>query len=407
LARALTFGLVTVFTLGACAGSEAEVIRKRESDSGGSGGVGGHAGRDSGHGDEIVTDSSDPDLGDAPLVPVKVGIVPLPLASDPDSGTTVAERAAAHLEVISAGARGVSIVRSWSQLFTTATQPESGEWNELRGAASLYRDAERSLLLCLRVVDRTLDARPSGVAGAWDGPATLAAVDRLIDQALLGAGPELQYLVIGNEVDRWLAGKSTTEKAAFATFIQHTVNRAKAHASKPPELKVGVSLTSDALVGASAATFLDLVRATDVLVVTYHPLDESFMARPPSVAAADLDAMAAAVATDAEPARQIVLQEVGFPSSELVDGSLDEQRTFFDGLFQALLFRRERFPFVSVHALHDLPASQCAADAVALGAAGNAKAEAARCSLGLRDSTGSSKPAFSSVLGAMATFRAP
>jgi hypothetical protein len=128
--------------------------------------------------------------------------------------------------------------------------------------------------------------------------------------------------------------------------------------------------------------------------------------RLPSSAPGDLDALWAAIGGDAG-STQIVLQEVSYPSAEENDSSLARQRTFFDGLFVALLSRRERFPFVVVRGSNEQTQEVCEADAVAVGAPGSPQAIAAYCSVGFRDLPGNDKPAWSTVIDALATFSSP
>jgi hypothetical protein len=338
---------------------------------------------------------------------VRIGLTPVPAVTS-DAGATQADETQAHAEVVSAGARAVTLLRAWSDLFTTGTGvgPNAEAFSRLRLVESYYRDAGAKVLLCLGIVDRQRTTRPSGLGGSWQSADVLRAVDQLIDQAFVAAGEELAYLAFGVDLDRYLVSLPSLERDAFQKFLIHALDYASHHPSRPPGTRIGVTLSSDALVARSAPELLALTAASDVTIATYYPLESNFVARAPSMVAADLDALSASLLGDAGP-RPVILQEVGYPSSEQAGGSLEKQRVFFDTLFEALDVRRDRFPFVSVHALNDERAPRCEAEAAAYGAPSDPRAVAFRCSLGVRGADTAPKPAWTSVLDGLATFRAP
>jgi len=387
------------------------------SQTGGSGGSAGTAGT-GGSEDSGVSDAPADALGDgiapdASVAPVRLGVVPTPMSLD--GGITPLDEKLAHLEVISLGSRGVSLIRRWDALYDNPVTPAAGAWKDLGNLSQLYRDADRRLLVCLALVDRTLDARPSGLGG-WNEASTLAAVDALVDKTYATFGDELYALSFGNEVDRWLAKANKTDRAAGVALLEHAVDYAEKHPSRPAGSVVGVGFGLDAVVAQSLPEIQQLLDASSAVVVSYSPLDASFQARSPSAAASDLDALGQALAEavpdagdagEAGTPRPVLLQEIAYPSSPDAKSSEDQQRAFYDNLFQALSTRRERFPFVVVRGLYDAPPAECAADAVALGVGTNPTAVAARCSLGLRTSDGTPKAALSSVVSALATFAGP
>lgn len=354
-----------------------------------------------GGGDDVI----DAGAPDAPLVPVRVGICPTQSVSD-DAGATSIDEAQGVLDAIAVGSRGVTVVRRWDQLFGAGLQPDPDEWSRLASTSKLVAQSKRRLLFSVAIVDRTLDARPAGL-GAWSSPATLSAADALVDKVFATFGDELQYLGVGVEVDRFMTAASPAERSAFAALATHMVDHARAQSQKPADVRVGVVATLDSIVADKPPGLLDLVRYGDVALTSYFPMDTGATARPPSVAPADLDAVAAALRTDAAPQPEVVLAQVGYPSDPAAAGSDAKQRAFFDGLFQALLTRRGTFPFVAVKQLDDAPDTVCANDALAMGMPGNAAAVAFACSLGLRRRDATLKPAFARVIDGLATFASP
>ncbi len=355
--------------------------------------------------DAVALDADPADVGTGPLSSVRVGLVPVPKSSG-DAGPTPVDQTDAVLDVLAAGSRGVSFVRRWDSLFVDGTQPRAAVWNQFASLAPVFRDQERSILFALGVVDRTADARPGAVDGVWDANVTETAMQALVDKTYGTFGSELAYLSVGTEIDRYLDTLTDSERGAFVAFVNRTLDYARNHPNRPMGTQVGVTVTVASIVQKTIPEVLELIDASDIAIATYYPLEESFEARHPSGAANDLDELAVALSDDAG-TRTVVLQEVGYPSAAETGSSEDQQRVFFDGLFQALLARREQFPFVSINGLHDAHPEVCGGEASALGAPGDPLAIAARCSFGVRHADGGRKTAWSVVLDGMATFAVP
>jgi len=393
--------LVVVSRLG-CAGNGNPDVTHGSGGAGFGGNGGGNGGAsDGGPGDGAGPDSGDGNSSDAALAAVQVGIVPTVAVSD---GGSSVDQTLANLEVLAAGSRGVSFVRRWNQLYSTPVDPIASEWAALEKNADLYRDADRKLLVCLTIVDRTLDVRPSGLAGGFNELPTRQALDTLIDRTFAAFDGELLALSFGNEIDRWLLQASASERSDMLALIQHGVDYARAHPSKPGSTWVGVTLGVDALISGKPSEITSLAAMGDAVIVDYWPVDASFEARAPTTAAEDLEKLAALDGGEGGADLPILFQTVAYPSSSESASSLDQQKIFFENLFGALATRRERFPFVSVLGLHDGDPQSCVQEAALFGAPANAKVEASRCSLGLKTNDGKPKPAFSTVLDALATF---
>jgi hypothetical protein len=405
---ALAAAVLVAAWIVACDGSGQPEVHHGGGGSGGAGGSSGSAGTaDGGDGDGSVTDAGDAAQGDAPLAPVRLGILPVPRPGD--AGATPGDVTAALLEVVSIGSRGVTLSRRWDALYSSATEPVNGEWSKLVDVASLFHDSG-GVLVSLDVVDRTLDARPPGVGGAWNGSATRTAIETLVDHVFSTFGEELYAVSFGDEIDRWLEQANAADRADMVAFLEHAVSYAQGHPSRPAATVVGVDLRADAIVAGSPPEVESLTALGDVVVVSYVPLDSSFHVRPASAVASDLDALSSALTADAGDTgapRPVLIQELGYPSAPDCGSSVDLQQAFYDATFQALAARRERFPFLVVNGLYGADPQGCATDAAALGVPGNATAIAALCSLGLRDATGTTKPAYSSLLDALATFATP
>jgi len=392
--------------LSACgAGGEPELVRPPHEDDAGVDGSGGQR-PDAGIQDADVDVSDAVVSTDAPVSPVRVGIVPVP-ASTEDAGPSPVDRTAALLDVLGAGARATTLVYRWDELTDDLGNPRAEVFGALESWATLHRDAGRSLLLSIALVDRTRDARPSALRGSsWDGVLVEAAARRLVDEAFTHFGSELVFLSFGNEVDRYLGRASASQGEAFVRLAQHLLDHARASSARPSALRVGVTLSVEALVAASDANAA-LISASDVVVASYLPREDGVRPPAPSAPATDLVALLSSLAVDGGPTPPIVLQQVGYPSASEVGSSPEAQRSFFDSLFQTVAGHREQFPFVSVYALHDLAGQACSMEVEAYALASDPNAEAFFCSVGLRTASGAPKSAWNAVLGALATFHDP
>jgi hypothetical protein len=396
-------GLVAGLSFGCNGDERPEVSHSSGKPDGSAGSSGGSAGTDGGGGISGASDAAEEfTLPEASNIAVRVGIVPV-AASPGDAGPSHVDESIAHQDVVAAGSRAVKIARRWDELFSGPGQPIEPEWQYLSGLAKLHAGNDRALLLSLAVVDRTLDARPAGLADAWDSAQTLAAMHGLIDRSFATFGAELRYLSIGLEVDRFLGVATPNERAAFIAFAKDAFDHARGHALAPSNLVVGVSISAGSFLqaGAAPADLTALASAGDLTFVVYHALDQSSKPRPATAAAGDLDALWKAVGGP------VVLEEVAYPSEPEEFSSLEQQRAFYDSLFVALLSRRDRFPFVAVRGSNERSLPACEADALALGEPDSPALIAAYCSFGLRGPDGANKPAWASVVDALVTFSSP
>ena len=288
--------VVAIVLAGACSSDPAEVVDSPVSDAGldASGGRPSDASMpmtDAGPQDA----STDGEPVDAGVAPVLLGVVPIPTPAGADGGGEPADNPAevtiANLEVLSAGSRAVSEQARWDALFDTAEQPNDSRWLGLREQAALYQDLGRSLLLCVSLVDRAIDARPADLSGlAWNDAATRVAAERVIDEAFETYEQELAFLTLGNEVDRYLASVEPADRDGLTELLRHLLDYAREHPDRPPETRVGVTFTLQSLREDASVQQQLLLDNSDVAVATYFPADADFQARPASVVTQDLDA---------------------------------------------------------------------------------------------------------------------
>lgn len=112
---------------------------------------------------------------------------------------------------------------------------------------------------------------------------------------------------------------------------------------------MGVKATHTGLTEQHVALLQDLNRPSDVIMVTYYPLGSGFHVRPPAVIEEDLQAL-----MDLYPERPIFLKEVGYPTSQTIGSSEEEQVQFVHEGFAAWDARPERVPLVNFTWMHDV-----------------------------------------------------
>ncbi len=390
----------------ACNGSDAELVNEPSED----------AGADTSAPRDAATDGMPKDASsdvvvdapsDAPKASVRVGVEPEPRVGDEEPALALR---IAQLESLSAGSRAVAIDVRWDELVDDQLQLQDAALDALKRRIQLLRDAGATLSLCIALVERAVDARPSNALG-WNTSSMRSAVRVVIDAVLDLTGDELRFLSLGLESDRYYRALPQALRAGFVQGMQSALDYARSHPSLPPLAKVGIGLTYDGWHG-PASPFATWIRSSDALVVSYVPLDAGLVPEPPSVVVSDLDTVYNSLVEiyDGGAVVPIVLHRVGYPSSFEASATQEQQRTFYASLFQALEGRRGRFPFVSVYGLNDPAPQRCADFRLTLGGDALAhpeRAEAVYCSLGLHDRDGVAKPAWGEMLAGLATFASP
>ncbi|GAC1658254.1 MAG: hypothetical protein NVS4B13_00900 [Candidatus Elarobacter sp.] len=288
--------------------------------------------------------------------------------------------------VQSLGARGQFVSYTWHDL-----EPTEGAYklDDLRGGLQyLGGTLGDTLLFGVQVLNTSVKDVPADLrTTSFDDPKMQARARALLDRiARLPDARHIRYLSIGNEVDVYLAAHPD-EWHPYEQFCTALI----AHARKVlPGARVGVTLTAGALDTAPAEAS-KLLAMSDVAILTYYPLDDDFAVRGPHAARGDMDRLVKFAGS-----KQLVLQEVGYPTSPLLHGSEDQQARFFSEVFAQWRVYGRKIPFVNVILLHDPTEHECSALEKYYGLRG-ATFHAFLCTLGLRYSDGRPKKAFATM----------
>lgn len=242
---------------------------------------------------------------------------------------------------VEAGANGELIAKTWSEL-------ESGAGaftlDDFTGDITYRRTAYRqTFFVGIQLVNTLVkDTPPDLLDVAFDDPRMIERFKALIDALLPYFETDVRYLSIGNEVDVYLENHNQWE--AYKTFYDAAV--AYVH-EVAPWIKVGVTFTYG-----GTKTMTDKVRAlnevSDVVILTYYPLESDLHVQPPDAPLQDFPAMLAL--TDDKP---LILQEVGYPSAEQLGSSEAKQAEFVTHVYEAWDQAGDRIPFLSFFAMGD------------------------------------------------------
>jgi hypothetical protein len=288
-----------------------------------------------------------------------------------------------------AGARGAFADWRWSSLESAPGQFNLSEAQE--DTDFLGRSQDLRLLVGLQLINTTGREVPADLLEEpFDSVEMQVRFHRLIDALAPILDRHVSYLSIGNEVDVYL-GTHPEEWDAYRTFLDDA--SAYVH-SVAPWIQVGTTITYGGATGINAAQVEALTAGRELLIFTYYPLEAGFRTRTPDAPLSDFPRM-----VEMAGGRPVILQEVGYPSSESLGSSERAQAEFVEQAFLAWQSEAERIPFLNYFLLHDLTAEMCSQLQDYYGLR-DASFEAFLCSLGLRQADGTPKEAWQTFLDA-------
>ena len=162
---------------------------------------------------------------------------------------------------------------------------------------------------------------------AFDDPSMIRRFNRMLDW-VFSQIPDLSLtsIVIGSEFDVYLG----TDPKAWLHYRKFYERAARHIKLKRPGLPVAAEATFSGLTGASQALLVALNASTEIVGVSYYPLNDTLTVKDPTVVRSDFDTLLALY-----PNRQMNFYQVGYPSSTLLESSEDKQSQFVEELFKA------------------------------------------------------------------------
>jgi len=271
------------------------------------------------------------------------GVLPLPknaLAMNPE------DWAAAYNMVLAINAPLNVTLLSWKDL-----EPQTETYdvkNRLGGFAYAATLGMRGYFGVSLINTVKRDMPDDLAALEWTNPALLPRFEKLLNQLQTQLPADLRYFVIGNEVDVYF-GKHPSEWAGYAAFYAE----AKAMVQRRfPQAKVGMAVTYEGLKSGRTADISRAVAASDAAFFTFYPV-LNLKAVPPAQTPAMLDELIA----NAQ-GKDVLLQEVGYPSSEKIGASPALQASFFETIIPAIA-ARPQIKLASIFLLHDFEPKLC------------------------------------------------
>ena len=207
-----------------------------------------------------------------------------------------------------AGSETVSLSLAWDDIETApgVYRPDSN-WLEI---ANLYCPSQGlPVSLVISTIDTGIDRHPPDLRlRSYDDPIIIARFNALLEYVFAQIPDlELTSMAIGNEIDAGL-GSNAALWRQYTTFFEATARHAR---SLRPGLRVGSKAMFQGAVGGASEYLLALNQHSDLVMVTYYPLDYRFQVQHPSQVASDLDELVSLY-----PGRPIFLAEAGYHSSK-------------------------------------------------------------------------------------------
>lgn len=193
----------------------------------------------------------------------------------------------------------------------------------------------------------------------------------------------LVSFTVGNEIDIALA--TGAEWSQYTQFVQAVSTSLQ---SRHPGLPVGVKATFYGHTQTHTAQLQSINQFTDLVMVTYYPMNPDFTVRDPQAVANDFSSLVALY-----PAKPIYVMEAGYQSATTCASSEALQAAFVSCLFAAWDQHADRIPAVNYLWLHDRPETQIEEFSGYYGSWDPRFREYLR-TLGMRRHDGTDKPAF-------------
>lgn len=291
-------------------------------------------------------------------------------------------------------ARGMVITKSWTDLEPTK-RAYTGLEQLGKDFASNVKDG-RDVFFGIQPINTTRRTLPPDLMGKdWDDAEVIGRFQELVDRLSLQGAPAPKFVSLANEADVYL-GDRPKEVEKFLKFYE----RASAIVKQAfPGTRAGITVTYDGLVKGRGALIQKLIDASDIAIFTYYPVID-LVPQPVENVGDNLDGILKVAGE-----KEVLLQEVGYPSAELLGSSPKTQGVFFRNVIGAIQ-QREQIKFASLFILHDFSPQLCDMFVTYYGfekapEAPKKKFREFLCSLGMKKFDGTEKPAWVEVKKAL------
>jgi len=285
------------------------------------------------------------------------------------------------LEERQLGCRLMTTALKWSEL-----EPSPGKFklDHLREDLAGQERLGFIPVLTLKTIDTNNRSLPADLmAEVWDSPKMLSREQELLKQVAANLPKSIGVVLLGNEVDAYLAGHPA-EVEAFSRFLAS--GRAIVQAARPGT-QVGVTTIFSGL--AEHRDLIDRVqKGMDLVSMTYYPLNPDFTVLPARDVPKHFDQMIAFCGS-----RRLFVQEAGYPASPLLNSSDAKQAAFVDAVFDSVSRLSAQIYGVNFFLLVDLNDARVNSFVAYYGVHAE-KFRAMLSTLGFKDQNGNPRPAW-------------
>lgn len=288
---------------------------------------------------------------------------------------------------LGAGMQRVAFSPTWAML---EPEPQAFDSSLLDIAAAYYPARDVKIELTLMVVNANRKEFPADLMERpFDAPVVLERFKKLLDFVFTRLPVQsLGSLNIGSELDTSF-GADPQAWARYTTFYKAVSEYVHA---RYPGLPIATEQTFAGLTGPAGSLIASANAYSDILGVSYYPLDDQGNVRDPSVVHQDFAALASAY-----PGKEIYFYQLGYPSSSYVNSSEDKQSRFIAETFRAWDQHRAQVRLIIFTWLHDASAADVRATGEYYGLTDRKFTEHI-ASLGLRTYAGENKKAFETLI---------
>ncbi|MEZ0262510.1 MAG: hypothetical protein ACAH80_16015 [Alphaproteobacteria bacterium] len=288
------------------------------------------------------------------------------------------------------GATGIVITNKWNELEAKKRQYKG--LNVLAQNFKVNTEAGRKVFFSFQPINTTKREVPPDLEKVkWNDPAMIGRYQEFLDHLALDVTTQPAWVSLANEADVYFE-MHPEELDGFLDYAKRAAGLTKQNF---PEVKTGVTMTFEGLAGKRKEIVKKLLGASEVAIFTYYPLFD-LKPQPVKDMGGHFDAMVAAAE-----GKELLLQEVGYPSGAVVGSSEETQAAFFKEAMNQIKWRPE-IKFAGLFMLHDFDGKFCDELVKYYGFTGapddiKAKFRDFLCTLGVKTFEGKEKPAWAAV----------
>jgi len=318
-------------------------------------------------------------LSTCPVLAADIAITAFPAHGEKATNSDI--DAAQKLATATPGITSYFFAATWDEIATE----DSKRINDLKIAAYYGGQTSLPAYLGIQTINTTERGLPSRFRKArWTKTEMLLEFDEFLRGLVPTTGQNVRWLSLGNEADVYLAEHPDELEDYLSFYKKATISARRVF----PSAKIGITVTYDGLTGERSAIAGKLIAASDAVFITYYPV--KFTVKSPEIIDKELTDLQAMF-----PEKQIIFQEIGFPSSPKLNSSETIQSAFFETTLPKLK-ASPAVGFINLFALHDFSPSVCRA----LQSQYNNKSEFFRdylCTLGFFTTSGKPKKSWKSI----------